>query len=101
MWFLEKILSKTNSPIRTKDSWSFSWIVIGVIGTVVTVTGVDWIGEIFGIYTKWGKLTVIVGIFLLTWIFTYFVKGFFARRGITLKIRNITVYTIGLESHWF
>lgn len=43
-----------NISIRAKDSWNLAWMVVGVIGTIVTVTGVDWVNEIFGISTKWG-----------------------------------------------
>lgn len=81
-----------NISIRAKDSWNLAWMVVGVIGTIVTVTGVDWVNEIFGISTKWGKLAVIFIVFSTIWMIAFCAKGYFVRKGITLKIRNITVH---------
>lgn len=82
----KKLLSKK----LWTDSFTVATAIIAAIETLMAVTDFG-LQNIVEIDRWWEKTIIIIGVFLSIWAITACIKAYRANKGVTLKIRGITV----------
>jgi len=79
-----------NNLTQWKDSFAVAFTILAVVGTILAISEIS-LKDNFGIHCWITRSFVLLGLFFLLVVATFFIKYFQTKKGISLKIRGIKV----------